>query len=76
MPQDQPKRWAYRGRLIEEDFDSPSYSGRVCKRRTGYVIVSGRTYKDGTTMYEPGSFATLAEARKEIDSILGDNSDG
>jgi hypothetical protein len=57
----------YAGKVIEEDFHSPSGSGRPRKKRTGYVIQRG----DG---YYPGSFATLAEARREIDVLNAEES--
>jgi len=58
------KTWEYRGRVIEEDYYGSD--GRLRKTRTGYLIRRLGTRADH---YEPGSFPTLAEAKKEIDKM-------
>jgi len=58
------KTWEYRGRVIEEDFYGSD--GRLRKTRTGYLI---RRLGKGPNDYEPGSFPTLAQAKKEIDKM-------
>lgn len=65
-----PKTWPYRGRLIEEDFESRASSniGRMLKTRTGYIIQAAGFEKHGR--YVPGKFRTLAEAKRAVDSVI------
>lgn len=62
------KTWEYRGRVIEEDFESWADPGRTLKCRTGYVIQAAGYEKHGT--YVPGKLRTLAEAKREVDAVL------
>lgn len=62
------KTWEYRGRVIEEDFESWSDPGRMLKFRTGYVIQAAGYEEHGN--YVPGKFRTLAEAKREVDKII------
>ena len=62
------KTWEYRGRVIEEDFESWSDPGRALKGRTGYVIQAAGYEKHGR--YVPGKFRTLAEAKRGVDEVL------
>jgi hypothetical protein len=62
------KTWEYRGRVIEEDFESWADPGRMTKTRTGYVI---RALDFATRcMYVPGKYRTLAEAKRMVDTEL------
>lgn len=62
------KTWEYRGRVIEEDFESWADPGRTLKCRTGYVIQAAGYEKHGN--YAPGKFRTLAEAKRGVDDVL------
>lgn len=64
------KTWEYRGRVIEEDFESWSdrTPGRMLSHRTGYVIQAAGYEKHGR--YVPGKFRTLADAKRGIDEVL------
>jgi hypothetical protein len=63
MSRDEPKTWAYRGRVIEEDFES--WADRApeifLKNRTGYFV-------RGTT----GKYRTLAEAKRRVDEVINE----
>lgn len=63
------KTWTYRGRVIEEDFESwADRAPRIfLKNRTGYVIRANNC-KEG--LYVPGKYRTLAEARSVVDEEL------
>jgi hypothetical protein len=71
MSHDNPKTWEYRGRVIEEDFES--WADRApeifLKNRTGYVI-RRRDYATGKEFYVPGKYRTLAEAQRGVDEVL------
>jgi len=69
MSNDNPKTWLYRGRVIEEDFESWSVVRNIFRKtRTGYVIrLEGRP-----NMYAPGKYRTLADAKRGVDAILLD----
>lgn len=62
------KTWLYRGRVIEEDFESWSHPGRTLKHRTGYVIRAAGYEQHGK--YVPGKFRTLAEAKRGVDEVI------
>ena len=62
------KTWEYRGRVIEEDFESWSDPGRTLKCRTGYVIQAAGHKTHGN--YAPGKFRTLAEAKRGVDEVI------
>ena len=65
------KTWEYRGRVIEEDFESWSNStpGRVLSHRTGYIIRASN-YTEDNGLYVPGKYRTLAEATRGGDEVL------
>jgi hypothetical protein len=60
------KTWEYRGRVIEEDFET--HDGRFIRTRTGYMIRARDFDKRG--IYVPGKYRTLAEAKSEVDEVL------
>ncbi len=62
------KTWTYRGRVIEEDFESWSHPGHTLKHRTGYVIRAAGHEQHGN--YVPGKFRTLAEAKRGVDEAI------
>jgi hypothetical protein len=62
------KTWAYRGRVIEEDFESWSDPGRMLKHRTGYIIQASGYEQHGN--YVPGKFRTLVEAKRGVDEVI------
>jgi len=65
------KTWEYRGRVIEEDFES--WADRApnidCKNRTGYMVRAS-FYTDENCMFAPGKYRTLAEAKRWVDELL------
>jgi hypothetical protein len=64
------KTWDYRGRVIEEDFESWSLKTKsiFLKRRTGYII-RRPVFIPNFEFYEPGKYRTLREAKAEIDRL-------
>jgi hypothetical protein len=66
-----PKTWEYRGRVIEEDFES--WADRApeifLKNRTGYIIRASY-YAPGREVYVSGKYRTLAEAKRGVDEVL------
>ena len=76
MSRDNPKTWEYRGRVIEEWFES--WADRApeifLKNRTGYVI-RARNYSDKNEgPFVPGRYRTLAEAKRRVDEVLKEGS--
>jgi hypothetical protein len=71
MPRSDPKTWAYRGRVIEEWFES--WADRApeifLKNRTGYVV-RAKNYTDENELIAPGRWRTLAEAKRGVDELL------
>lgn len=65
------KTWEYRGRVIEEDFESWADRSKqiFLKTRTGYVIRSDN-YTAENELYVPGKYRTLAEAKRGVDEVL------
>lgn len=65
------KTWDYRGRVIEEDFES--LADRAPKifltNRTGYVIRADN-YTAENELYVPGKYRTLAEAKRGVDDVI------
>ena len=68
---DTPKTWEYRGRVIEEDFES--WADRApqifLKTRTGYIIRAD-DYTEENGLFVPGKYRTLAEAKRGVDEVL------
>ena len=66
------KTWEYRGRVIEEDFES--WADRApqifLKNRTGYVIRADNYTDENEGPYVPGKYRTLAEAKSGVDAEL------
>jgi hypothetical protein len=62
------KTWEYRGRVIEEDFESWADPGRMKKTRTGYIIRAAAFAK--RTVYVPGKYRTLVEAKRAVDEVI------
>lgn len=65
------KTWAYRGYVIEEDFES--WADRtpqvMLQTRTGYVI-RAKAYSQDHMVYVPGKYRTLAAAKRGVDDVI------
>jgi hypothetical protein len=66
------KTWEYRGRVIEEDFES--WADRApeifLKTRTGYVVRASNYTADADGPYVPGKYRTLVEAKRAVDEVI------
>jgi hypothetical protein len=72
MSRSDPKTWAYRGRVIEEDFESWADRSKeiFLKTRTGYII-RAHNYTDANDgPFVPGKYRTLVEAKRGVDEVL------
>jgi hypothetical protein len=75
MSQANPRTWEYRGRVIEENFESwDDIAPEIfLKHRTGY-IVRASYYAPGREVYVSGKYRTLAEAKRRVDEVLKEGS--
>lgn len=66
------KTWEYRGRVIEESFES--WADRApeifLKTRQGYIIRASNYTDKNDGPFVPGRYRTLTEAKRGVDEVI------